>query len=119
MLFLRCWQDCAPERLKAPGCWLKASVTTSQANPCRNYRVLGLSKVKSEIKPWFPTNTLDADNIGTNKWKPKMDRMWYAATTTSMTTLSPCSTLDIMVAVLSLHASQAHQTIVCASGRTA
>ena len=76
VLVVRCWQDCAPERLKAPGCWLKASVTTSQANPCRNYRVLGLSKVKSEIKPWFPTNTLDADNIGTNKWKPKMDRMW-------------------------------------------
>ena len=76
VLVVRCWQDCAPERLKAPGCWLKASVTTSQANPCRNYRVLGLSKVKSEIKPWFPTTTLDADNIGTNKWKPKMDRMW-------------------------------------------
>ena len=68
--------DCPPEKLKLPGCWLKASVTSSQAKPCRNYRVLGASKIKSTIKPWFPTNTHDADMIGTNKWKPKMDRMW-------------------------------------------
>ena len=57
-------------------CFLKASVTTTSKNNCRNYRIVGLSKTKSTIKPWFPTNTHDADMIGTNKWKPKMDRMW-------------------------------------------
>lgn len=67
---------CPPEKLKLPGCWLKATVTAATPKHCRNYRVLGESSVKSTIKPWFPTNTLDADMIGNNHWKPKMDRMW-------------------------------------------
>jgi hypothetical protein len=69
-------KHCAPENLPAPMCFLKSSVTSPSPKACRNYRVVGMSHVKSTIKPWFPTNTHDADMIGTNKWKPKMDRMW-------------------------------------------
>ena len=68
--------QCAPERLPAPMCFLKTDVTGSSDNSCRNYRVVGGNQEQSTIKPWFPTNTHDADMIGTNKWKPKMDRMW-------------------------------------------
>eukprot|EP00656_Telonema_subtile_P012443 TRINITY_DN16266_c0_g1_i3.p1 TRINITY_DN16266_c0_g1~~TRINITY_DN16266_c0_g1_i3.p1 ORF type:complete len:778 (-),score=153.24 TRINITY_DN16266_c0_g1_i3:294-2627(-) len=67
---------CAPEKLPAPTCWLKASIEGVSENNCRNYRVLGDNHVKSSIKGWFPTNTYDADMIGQNKWQPKMDRMW-------------------------------------------
>ena len=57
-------------------CFLKTDVAGSSDNPCRNYRVVGGNRAPSTVKPWFPTNTHDADMIGTNKWKPEMDRMW-------------------------------------------
>ena len=46
------------------------------------------------IKPWFPTNTLDADSIGSNKWKPKMSRMWTHGVNLGQAMVKPMHNTD-------------------------
>eukprot|EP01051_Picozoa_sp_SAG22_P002132 SAG22_NODE_93_length_20834_cov_27.179503_10_plen_363_part_00 len=47
---------CAPEKLPAPMCYLKDSVTGSSDNACRNYRVVGTTfvaiKVRNKARPF-------------------------------------------------------------------